>query len=89
MFLVEVFKQPFWMQEFGHECLKRTLLWSVSPSIAKFAQWRLQKALLPPKKKSIRKLLGWSWTEALQGRCSHETKPATCIKGVVVSTMLP
>ena len=57
MFLVEVFKQPFWMREFGHECLKRTLLWSVSPSIAKFAQWRLQKALLPPKKKAYESYL--------------------------------
>ena len=53
MFSIEVFKQPFWMRQFGHQCLKRTLLWSVSPAIRRFAQWRIQQALLPPRKKAF------------------------------------
>ena len=38
------------MRQFGHDCAKRTLLWSTSRGLRAFAMGRLQKKNLPVKK---------------------------------------
>ena len=47
--VAKVFRLAFWLKAYGHECCKRTLIWSTSPAIRGFFGRRLRKALLKSK----------------------------------------
>lgn len=40
-----LFRQALWMKHYGHMCLKRTLLWSTSPTIAQLDLGPIQKGI--------------------------------------------